>query len=67
MLRTNELVILGVFLTSLTDLVLCLLAFSDMARIRRQCHGWLHWFALCAFVPVLGPLAYFLIKEKRNA
>ena len=67
MLRTNEFVILGVFLTSLTDLVLCLLAFSDMARIRRQGHDWIRWFALCAFVPVFGPLAYILLKEKRNA
>jgi hypothetical protein len=67
MLRTNELVILGVFLTSLTDLVLCLLAFSDLARIQRQGYGWIYWIALCAFVPVLGPLAYFLVKEKKNA
>jgi len=67
MLRTNELVILGVFFVSLTDLVLCLLAFSDMARIQKQGHGWIHWFVLCAVVPLIGPLAYFLVKEKKNA
>jgi len=66
MIRTNEVVILGLFLTSLSDLVLCLLAFSDMARIQWQGNRWIYWFALCAFVPVLGPLAYFLVKEKRN-
>jgi len=66
MFRTNEVLILSLFLTSLSDLVLCLLAFSDMARIQRRGNRWIYWFALCAFVPVLGPLAYFLIKEKKN-
>ena len=67
MIWNSQLLIVGVFLISLTDLVLCLLAFSDMAKAQKQGYSWLYWIALCALVPVLGPLAYFLVKEKGNA
>lgn len=68
MFWTDELMILGVFLLSLTDLVLCLLAFSDMARSPNHHRGsLLAWYAVCALVPLFGPLAYFLIQEKKNA
>ena len=67
MFWTEELLILGVFLISLTDLVLCLLAFSDMARFpNRRPASLLKWYIVCALVPLFGPLAYFLIQEKKN-
>jgi heme/copper-type cytochrome/quinol oxidase subunit 4 len=64
----EESLILSIFLVSLTDLVLCLLAFSDMTRQYRHRSGsCFYWFAFCALIPVIGPLVYFLIKGKQNA
>jgi heme/copper-type cytochrome/quinol oxidase subunit 4 len=64
----EEYLILSIFLVSLTDLVLCLLAFSDMARQSRQRWGsWIYWFAVCSLVPAIGPLIYFLVQRKQNA
>jgi heme/copper-type cytochrome/quinol oxidase subunit 4 len=64
----EEYLILSIFLVSLTDLVLCLLAFSDMAKQTKQRSGsWFYWFAFCSLVPVIGPLAYFLLQGKQNA
>ena len=68
MFRREEFLIVSVFLISLTDLVLCLLVFSDMAKQTKQQSGsWFYWFAFCSLVPVIGPLTYFLVREKQNA
>jgi len=68
MLWRESILITGIFLLSLADLVLCLLAFSDMAQFRlRPVRVLAEWFLLCALLPVAGSLFYLLTMEKQRA